>query len=51
VVTGRLDVREAASSLPDEAGESDEMSLADDILEEVDEADLGMDDIAEEVAE
>lgn len=52
VVTGQLDVREAASSLPDEADEPDEMSLADDILEEeADEADFEMDDLVEEVAE
>jgi type I restriction enzyme, S subunit len=51
VVTGQLDVREAASKLPDEADEPDETSLADDILEEVDEADLEMDDTVEEVAE
>jgi type I restriction enzyme S subunit len=48
VVTGQLDVREAAASLPDEP---DELSLADEILEEPDEADVGMDDIVEEVAE
>lgn len=51
VVTGQLDVREAVSSLPDEAGEPLEMSLADGILEEADEAGLGMDDLVEEVAE
>ena len=50
VVTGQLDVREAASSLPYEDGEPDKMSLVDGILEEVDEADLGMDDTVEEVA-
>ncbi len=51
VVTGRLDVREAAASLPDEDGEFGEISLEDDILEEVGEADIGMDELAEEVAE
>lgn len=51
VVTGQLDVREAVSSLPDESGEPDELSLMDDILGEGDEAHLGMDDMAEEVAE
>ena len=51
VVTGQLDVREAAASLPDESGEPSELSLADEILEEADEADLDLDDLAEEVAE
>lgn len=51
VVSGRLDVREAAGSTPDEDGEPGEMSLADDLLEEAGEADLGMDDQIEEVAE
>ena len=51
VVTGVLDVREAASGLPDEVGEPGEMSLADDILEEAGRADLEMDDLIEDVAE
>lgn len=51
VVTGQLDVREAAFSLQDEDGEPGEMSLTGDILEEASEADLGMDDLIEEVAE
>lgn len=50
VVTGQFDVLEAASGLPDEGGEPGEMSLADGILEEAGEADLGM-DLIEEVAE
>lgn len=50
VVTGQLDVREAAASLP-KPDDPDEMSLADEILEETDEADLDTDDLAEEVAE
>jgi type I restriction enzyme S subunit len=50
VVTGQLDVREAAAGLP-EPDDPDEMSLADEILEETDEADLDTDDLAEEVAE
>jgi type I restriction enzyme S subunit len=51
VVTGQLDVREAASRLPDEDRESNEMSLADDLLEEASEVDPGMDDLVEDVAE
>ena len=51
VVTGRLDVREAAASLPDEDCGPDEMRLADDIFEEADEADLEMDELIGEVAE
>jgi type I restriction enzyme, S subunit len=51
VVTGRVDVREAVAGLPDEDGEPGEMPLADVILEEAGEADPGMDDLVEEVAE
>jgi type I restriction enzyme, S subunit len=56
VVTGNLDVREAASSLPNEDSEMDETLLASDLLEEGDEADLEIDDLeighlGEEVAE
>ena len=51
VVTGQLDVREAAASLPDEPDEPDELSLADEILKEAGEADLEVDELAEEVAE
>jgi type I restriction enzyme S subunit len=51
VVTGQLDVREAAASLPDEPDEPDELSLAGEILDEADDADLEMEDLAEEVAE
>jgi type I restriction enzyme S subunit len=51
VITGQLDVRKAAASLPDELGEPDEMSVADGILEEADGADFEMDDLVEEVAE
>ena len=51
VVTGQLDVREAAASLPDELDEPDELSLTGEILDVADEADLEMDELAEEVAE
>ena len=51
VVTGRLDVRDAALDLPDQDDGTGEMGLVDNILEEADEADLGMDDPVEEVAE
>ncbi len=51
VVTGQLDVREAAASLPDEFGEPGGMSLVDGTLVEGEEAELELDDIAEEVAE
>jgi type I restriction enzyme S subunit len=51
VVTGQLDVRETAASLPDEAYEPDELSLVDEILEEADEADKETDELVEEVAE
>lgn len=50
VVTGKLDVREAAANLPDEIDEP-ELSLADETLEEGGEAELAMDDLVEEVAE
>jgi type I restriction enzyme S subunit len=48
IVTGQLDVREAAASLSDEGDKAAEMSLVDAILEEVDEADTAMDDLAED---
>jgi type I restriction enzyme S subunit len=51
VVTGRPDVREAALGLLGEVAEPGEMSLGDDALREADEADPGMDDLVEEVAE
>lgn len=48
VVTGQLDVHDAVASLPDEADEPGGMSLPDEILKEADEADIGMDDLAED---
>ena len=51
VVTGRLDVRAAAASIPDEDCGPGEMRLADEIFEEAAEADLGMDELIGEVAE
>jgi type I restriction enzyme, S subunit len=45
VVTGRVDIREAVASLPDEDGEPGEISLKDGILEGAGDADLGMDDL------
>jgi len=51
VVTGQLDVREAAANLPDEPDEPNKPSLTDEILEEADEADLDVDELVGEVAE
>ena len=48
VVTGKLDVREAAAQLPDEAEEPEELLLADDALEDGDEAELASEELAEE---
>jgi type I restriction enzyme S subunit len=46
VVTGKLDVREAAESLPDE--EQDELTLVDEVLGGEDEAELTSEELAEE---
>lgn len=47
VVTGKLDVRDAAANLADEVEVPDE-SLSDEVLEEGDDAELALEDLAEE---
>ncbi len=48
VVTGKLDVREAAANLPDEAEEPEELLLVDEALTGGDEAELASEELAEE---
>jgi type I restriction enzyme, S subunit len=48
IVTGKLDVRDAAANLPDEAEEPGGLQLADENLEGGDELGLGEDELAEE---
>jgi type I restriction enzyme S subunit len=48
VVTGKLDVREAAAGLPDEDEEPEELALADETLAGCDESELNPDELAEE---
>jgi type I restriction enzyme S subunit len=49
VVTGKLDVREAAANLPDDLEEPNELPLLDEALEEGDDGELTSDELAEEV--
>ena len=54
IVTGRLDIRQATARMqeePDEPDDLSELSLAGEILDEADEADLDVDELVEEVAE
>jgi type I restriction enzyme S subunit len=48
VVTGKLDVREVAASLPDEVEMPDDLLPADEVLESTDDAGLLSDELAEE---
>jgi type I restriction enzyme, S subunit len=48
VVTGKLDVREAAANLPDEVEDPDKPTLTDDALAGEDDAELTSDELAEE---
>ncbi len=49
VVTGKLDVQEAAERLPDETKEYEELTLADEALEDSDRGELTSEELAEEV--
>ncbi|OBI06578.1 hypothetical protein A5714_02330 [Mycobacterium sp. E2462] len=48
VVTGQVDVREAASRLTEEIEEANELPLTDELLEGGDDADLLSDELADE---
>lgn len=48
VVTGKLDVRQAAEQLPDETEEREELPLADDVLQDGEGAELASEELAEE---
>jgi type I restriction enzyme, S subunit len=49
VVTGKLDVREASASLPDEADEPDEVLANETLLKSADDAELASDELDEDV--
>lgn len=48
VVTGKLDVRDAAAGLPDETEEPEELPLEDDVLEDSEASELAPEELAEE---